>query len=145
MPFATAPSWGRGFHARSEPAIQRFGERFAERLAAYLCIGVAIGRRHCRAHARSRDEALVHAQVIVGHTGRREARFKCAAKSMEKIKTVAGEFDSFRIECTDYWSVGAASGENPTTVWYAPKAKAVVKVDHSNPSFAYELTSYTVK
>jgi hypothetical protein len=70
----------------------------------------------------------------------------CEAKAFEPVKVPAGDFDAYRVACTDNWQSGAFSGESDSTFWYAPKIGAVVKnVNASDSAFDYELASYHVK
>ncbi len=67
--------------------------------------------------------------------------FDAEVKGFEKIQTPAGDFDAVKIEAKGYlaWSVRI-------TYWYAPKAKAIVRMiwqDRKN-DFTSELVEYSL-
>jgi len=67
--------------------------------------------------------------------------FDAEVKGLEKIQTAAGEFDAVKLEAKGYlaWSVRI-------TYWYAPKAKAIVRMiwqDRKN-DFTSELVEYSL-
>jgi hypothetical protein len=54
--------------------------------------------------------------------------------SQEKIKTPAGEFDTFKVEIKGYWnnSVSGQNGRASETLWYAPAARNVVQREYDD-------------
>ena len=46
-----------------------------------------------------------------------------------KVRVPAGEFDAFKLEAKGKWVTGGATGEASLTYWYAPAARAVVKIE----------------
>lgn len=70
----------------------------------------------------------------------------CEAKSFERVKVSAGEFDAYRIDCADAWESFPFRGVSDSSVWYAPKPGTVVKsVNPTQSAFDYELAAYHVK
>jgi hypothetical protein len=70
----------------------------------------------------------------------------CEVKSFETVDVAAGNLAAFRYECVTTWSVLLLHGTVTETGWYAPAAKAVVKVINSSaPEWNLELASYSPK
>jgi hypothetical protein len=70
----------------------------------------------------------------------------CEVKSFETVDVAAGHLAAFRYECVTKWSVLLLEGTVTETGWYAPAAKAVVKVVNSSaPEWNLELASYSAK
>lgn len=73
-----------------------------------------------------------------------------AVVAQEAIEVPAGRFEAFRLEATGELGGSSPSntfyaGQTTTTYWYAPAAKAVVKILHHNPYLGpttVELVSY---
>jgi hypothetical protein len=71
----------------------------------------------------------------------------------EKVRVVAGEFDAFKLVSTRQVrgrsSFGSViDGENGTTYWYAPAARAIVKAVNRNPYLGpstVELVDYSLR
>ncbi len=57
------------------------------------------------------------------------ADFTVMVVSHEKVRVLAGEFDAFKLEAKNSWVSGGASGETTRTYWYAPSARAVVRME----------------
>jgi hypothetical protein len=75
-----------------------------------------------------------------------DATSSCEVKAYEKVAVPAGDFDAFRIECTDAWQSGPAQGRVKVTTWWSPKAAAVVKnLNPDVPKWNAELTGYSLK
>ena len=76
-----------------------------------------------------------------------------AVLAYEKVRVPAGEFDAFRLVSTRQVrgrsSFGSViDGENVTTFWYAPAARAVVKAVNRNPYLGpstVELVDYELR
>ena len=61
--------------------------------------------------------------------------YNAEVEAMEKVKVEAGEFDTYRIKYTGFWTTRAGrsfSGRSELTRWYAPVVKAFVKSEFSN-------------
>jgi hypothetical protein len=70
----------------------------------------------------------------------------CEAKAFETVKTAAGEFPAYRIDCQDAWESTPFHGVADSTSWYAPKVGNIVKsVNPSQSAFEYELAGYAAK
>lgn len=75
-----------------------------------------------------------------------DSRLECEAKRHEKIRVRAGEFDAFRVECTDNWESGHIfSGKVRTIRWFAPAVGMVVKYESEDSDWNYELAGYTTQ
>lgn len=46
-----------------------------------------------------------------------------------KVRVPAGEFDAFKLEAKGKWVTGGTTGEASWTYWYAPAARAIVKIE----------------
>lgn len=72
-----------------------------------------------------------------------KAKTRCEAVAYEKVSTVAGEFDAFRIDCVHNWrAMVVFSGEKRSSTWYAPKIASVVKFVHEDTKYNHLLTGY---
>ena len=69
----------------------------------------------------------------------------CEVVSFETVKVAAGDLPAFRFDCATNWSVWFLHGTLTVTSWYAPSAKAVVKVvNGSDPKWNMELARYSI-
>lgn len=75
-----------------------------------------------------------------------DSKVSCKVEAYEKLKVVAGEFDTFRIACVDRWRSGILfSGETNSTRWYAPKTFSIIKVVHDQAKWNTELVNYQIQ
>ena len=67
----------------------------------------------------------------------------CKVSGQEAVATKMGNLPSYRIDCDDHWTVGAASGNAHQSSWYSPQAGVVVKVRNAQePKWNFDLVSY---
>lgn len=75
-------------------------------------------------------------------------------EAYERVRVVAGEFDAFRLVASgtihgaSYAGAGQLRGETRTTYWYAPAAKAIVKMTNRSTyrgESTVEMVSYRVQ
>jgi hypothetical protein len=66
-----------------------------------------------------------------GNLAKSRWEYSAEVVAQEKVKVAAGEFDTFKITYKGFWTsaTSAASGRAVQTVWYAPAARAAVKVE----------------
>ncbi len=55
--------------------------------------------------------------------------YRVGVAGYEKVHVVAGDFDAFKLLAKGRWKAGGLSGETTITYWYAPAARAIVKLD----------------
>lgn len=68
----------------------------------------------------------------------------CEVEARETVTVAAGEFEAYRIACTDSWSAPPFSGESHSTTWYAPEVGGVVKsVNKQDAKWNMELQAYS--
>lgn len=71
------------------------------------------------------------------------SKVSCEVKAWEKVKVVAGEFDSYRIECQEKWrALLILTGESKSTRWYAPAVGMVVKAVSDKNKWDHQLAGY---
>lgn len=71
------------------------------------------------------------------------SKVSCEVKAWEKVKVVAGIFDSYRIECEEKWrAMLILTGESKSTRWYAPALGLVVKSTSSMSKWDHQLAAY---
>lgn len=75
-------------------------------------------------HWQFTDDILVKNADI-----QQRAVFAVTVVSYEKVRVLAGEFDAFKLEAKSSWVSGGATGETTRTYWYAPAARAVVRME----------------
>lgn len=95
------------------------------------------------------------AQVQFKDNGSRaQVASQVRVEAWERVRVAAGEFDAFRlvaqgtIHGTSYAGSGQLRGETRTTYWYAPAAKAIVKMNNRNTyrgESTVELVSYELQ
>jgi hypothetical protein len=67
--------------------------------------------------------------------------------SLERLRVAAGEFDTIKLEATGYMNItGYGSRRVQATYWYAPSAKAIIRMDwvDRRDDFVYELTELSL-
>lgn len=60
---------------------------------------------------------------------------ECSVAAIEKVTVPAGTFDTYKIDCTGFWTNvfgSTATGNFKETIWYAPTAKRLVKSYYEN-------------
>lgn len=68
----------------------------------------------------------------------------CEVEAKETVTVAAGEFEAYRVACTDNWSAPPFSGESNSTTWYAPAVGGVVKsVNKQDAKWNMELEAYS--
>jgi hypothetical protein len=55
--------------------------------------------------------------------------YRVGVAGYEKVRVPAGEFDAFKLLAQGRWTAGGLSGETTLTYWYAPAARAIVKIE----------------
>jgi len=55
--------------------------------------------------------------------------FRVGVAAYEKVHVAAGDFDAFKLVAKGRWTSGGLSGETTLTYWYAPAARAIVKIE----------------
>ena len=55
--------------------------------------------------------------------------FRVAVAAYGKVHVPAGDFDAFRLVAKGRWTAGGLHGETTLTYWYAPAARAIVKIE----------------
>jgi hypothetical protein len=70
---------------------------------------------------------------------------ECAVAAWERVTVAAGEFDAFRIECTDQVNAGPDEGTLHWTRWFAPAVGIIVKsANREDPRrWNFELASWS--
>ena len=51
----------------------------------------------------------------------------CKVEDEERVSTPAGQFDTFRVQCTGFWHDRTWMGNEDQTLWYAPAARWIIK------------------
>lgn len=68
----------------------------------------------------------------------------CEVAGIEPVPVGNASLQSFRIVCSDRWSVAFLSGSNASTLWYAPEARSVVKADNpASTEWNLQMTGYS--
>lgn len=57
------------------------------------------------------------------------ADFRVGVAAYEKVHVAAGDFDAFKLIAKGRWTSGGLRGETTLTYWYAPSARAIVKIE----------------
>lgn len=67
-----------------------------------------------------------------GTKGRQQ--LEMSVVSYERLKVLAGEFDTFKIEAKGFWNNDSSGGSGRTTMvyWFAPAARSVVKTEYDD-------------
>jgi hypothetical protein len=55
--------------------------------------------------------------------------YRVGVAGYEKVHVAAGDFDAFKLLAKGRWKAGGLSGQTTLTYWYAPAARAIVKIE----------------
>ena len=93
--------------------------------------------------------ALVNAARSVNYAFRDSSGdFRVAVASYGKVHVAAGDFDAFQLIAKGRWRAGGLHGETTLTYWYAPAARAIVKIEANDTvwgSRTSELAEYHLR
>ena len=74
--------------------------------------------------------------------------FRVGVTAYEKVHVAAGDFDAFKLVAKGRWTSGGLSGETTLTYWYAPAARAIVKIEEHDTLLGVrtsELSAFSLK
>jgi hypothetical protein len=85
-----------------------------------------------------------YAGFTADNGGRWMANASWEVTTYESVTVAAGTFDAYRIEMTETWGSESYGLALRSTAWWAPSAKAFVRVEHQDRRWNAELESYGV-
>lgn len=115
-------------------------------LARFRFDEAAADKRGAKTEDRSESDSLMQFPMQVGKKypvkqkwvnssgDNGDSDLKAEVVAFEKVKTLAGEFDAYKIEVDGWWNNRrwSSSGRQSVVLWYAPSVKREVKMEYKD-------------